>query len=81
MDYIGFGDETLKRLPRAKAGDLVLCRRCGGHHPLEEKASREGTFSLGFYRCGDELYLASVDGRLVAYTRPDVSGRTDDPGG
>lgn len=57
-------------------GDTVTCKTCGNEHPVEYGTSRrildDGTWSepepsrlLGFYKCGEQLYLAGVAGRQV----------------
>jgi len=57
------------------AGDTIKCPFCKGEHPIEFGTSRrvleDGTLSepevgtLGFYKCGDSSYLASINGRLL----------------
>ena len=57
------------------AGDTITCPFCKGEHPIEFGTSThinaDGTRSepevgtLGFYRCGDYSYLASINGRLL----------------
>ncbi len=71
--YIGFGNDTLARLPRVKAGDSIACPNCGARHVLE--AADDGSELMLFYRCGTSSYLGAVQGRLVIGVRPDVSGR------
>ena len=52
------------------AGTTIHCPQCGAEHPIEHGVSvaADGTRSpdtlLRFYRCGTELYIASVNGRL-----------------
>lgn len=56
--------------------DEVLCPHCGAVHAIEYGTSKrlmpDNTWSepkpdksLGFYRCGGELYLASLNGREI----------------
>ena len=58
------------------AGETIECLFCKQQHPIEYADSRtpldNGEWSepevykqLGFYKCGDQSYLASVDGRLL----------------
>lgn len=71
--YIGFSNETLERLPRVSAGDVVRMP-CGHDHELT------GGEPALFYRCGDKSFLGAVGGRLTAGTRADVSGTIGDDG-
>jgi len=59
-----------------EAGESIACDKCGYTHPIEFGTSRtlkdDGTWTeshpsklVGFYRCGGQLYLASLNGRLV----------------
>ena len=75
--YIGFSNETLSKLPKAKKGDMVFCTNCGEQHPLECGKDSEGNEndSLMFYTCGDKSYLGAVDGRCVVLKKADVSGK------
>lgn len=54
--------------------EVAQCAVCGAEHPIEYGTSRtllpDGTWSepkpsrtLGFYRCGGQLYLGTIDGR------------------
>ena len=57
------------------AGDTITCPFCEGEHLIEFGTSRrvleDGTLSepevstLGFYKCGDSSYLASINGMLL----------------
>lgn len=55
-------------------GKTIRCRQCGGTHAIEDSGPStihhpDGTTSVGpagtlqFYRCGDALFLAGVEGR------------------
>lgn len=68
VSYVGFGNDTLKKLPRLRSGNKVSCPRCGETHEVV------GGSKILFYRCGKKLYLAGVDGRCVLDIKPDVSG-------
>ena len=68
-NYVAVGKHELGE----PVGETVPCPHCGAEHAVEYGTSRrllpDGTWSkpepsklLGFYRCGDSLYLASVDG-------------------
>lgn len=77
--YVGFGGDTLSRLPRARPGDRIACRRCGDGHELRAAENEEGKpdeTSL-YYVCSGKSYLAAVGGRLVDGLKPDVSGEVD----
>ena len=57
------------------AGKTITCPLCKGEHPIEfgtsTRIDADGTRSapevstLGFYRCGDSSYLASINGMLL----------------
>lgn len=62
--------------------EKVLCPRCGDIHGIEYGKSRkmlpDGTMSeweesksMGFYKCGGKIYLATIDGKAL----PNVEGR------
>ena len=70
--YIGLSNETLNLLPKVKMGEVIKCTRCMGEHVLEPAV--DGSELLLFYHCGENLYLAAVDGRLVVDINADVSG-------
>lgn len=72
--YFAIGNDELDRLP--VAGDGVVCKICGKTHPIEFGTSKslmpDGSWSrptvsrlAGFYTCGKDTYLASIDGRLI----------------
>lgn len=71
--YIGFGNDTLKKLPIVHKGDMVACPHCKGSHPL--LPTDDGGEILMFYKCADKSYLGAVDGRLVVGTPVDCSGQ------
>jgi hypothetical protein len=70
--YIGFGNDTLKRLPSVKPGDSIDCPTCKGKHKLE--AASDGSTLLLFYKCGNQLYLGAIDGKCTIGVKADVSG-------
>jgi hypothetical protein len=76
VPYIGFGNETLEKLPCVKAGDEIPCSQCGRTHILQAGTGADGQPSEGllFYKCGDTSYLGAVKGRVVTWRKPDVSG-------
>jgi hypothetical protein len=76
IPYIGYGNDTLRDLPRVKEGDEVFCDKCGARHPLEAATNTEtgAKSDIYFYRCGEKTFLGAVGGKLVAYTKCDVSG-------
>lgn len=69
--YIGYGNDTLQRLPIAKTGDLLVCPSCGKQHALEG----EPTGLILHFRCGEVTMLGAVNGRLVVGVKPDVAGQ------
>jgi hypothetical protein len=63
---VGFGELDGNSL--ASEGDCVQCQICGGAHPLKggtNTKTGEHDTTLLCYKCGDELYLAAVGGRLL----------------
>lgn len=72
LPYIAIGNTELGE----PAGETIECLFCKQQHPIEYGTSRRvlenGEWSepkvyktLGFYKCSDKSYLASVDGRLL----------------
>lgn len=74
--YVGFKKSTTDKLPLVYAGTLIDCPDCFEKHSLESGRGKDGkeTDIILFYRCHGKLKLGAVDNRLVAYTKPDVSG-------
>jgi len=70
--YIGFGNDSLSKLPTVKPGDEITCPECGARHKLETPDG--GSTLVMFYKCGDGLYLGAVDGRCTVGVKSDVSG-------
>lgn len=69
VPYVAIGPDEL-----AEPAEAVDCTRCGEQHVIEYGTSRtllaDNTWSepvpskkLGFYKCGGELYLGTVEGR------------------
>ena len=76
--YIGFGNDSLAKLPDVVEGQEVPCNGCSGMHPLECAKNKEGEKSnlLMFYRCpSGKTYLGAVNGKLTMFKKPDVSGK------
>jgi len=71
--YIGFSNSTLDKMPKVQVGHTFICIRCKEVHKLEP--ADDGSFLLGFYRCGGKSYLGAVNGRLVVDAKLDISGR------
>jgi len=79
--YIGFGNNTLRKLPKAHEGDEVDCPDCGGKHKLECFESEGKKFDLlMFYVCGGRQFLGAVRGKLVIGQKADVAGTMSFPG-
>lgn len=70
--YIGFGNDTLGKMPQVAIGDQIICPQCQCVHKLE--GDDNGGDLLMFYRCGESSYLGAVARKLVAGLKPDVSG-------
>ena len=55
--------------------ETIQCDKCGKEHKIEYGTTRtylgggewgpEKRSSLGFYDCGDETYIGTINGRLV----------------
>lgn len=73
VPYIGFSNETLAKLPPAKEGDTIKCKRCGEPHLLQAAKGGPGAPML-FYHCGGKSYVGGIAGKLIAFQEPDVSG-------
>lgn len=76
--YIGFTNDSLKDAHDVIEGDEIHCDKCNGRHALQcavDTATKEKSTLVMFYSCGDKTYLGAVAGKLVAHTKPDVSGR------
>ena len=69
--YIGYGNDTLQRQPRVKAGDKIQCEHCDQQHVLEDSDTPS---ILLFYKCGSKSYLAAINGQSIIGTKPDCSG-------
>jgi len=68
--FVAFGNDELEKLPDIKKGDIIVCPHCGGKHKVEAFKDKNGndTNTLA-YECGEELYLAGVDGKNVMGVR------------
>jgi hypothetical protein len=71
-DFLAIGNNDLGD----PIGETITCPHCGGTHEIEYGTKKtlqaDGTWSeavtsklLGFYKCGDDLYLASLNGRAL----------------
>jgi hypothetical protein len=67
LPFITVSNEELASKP--DIGDTIICKKCGGEHDISygEKVLDDGTKapskSLAFYKCGDEVYLAGINGK------------------
>jgi hypothetical protein len=68
--YIGFSNATLASLPHLAPGDEVDCPYCTERHRVS------GTPVALFYKCGEDAYLAGVNGRNVMGVKSDCAGTT-----
>lgn len=76
LPYIGFSNATLAQQPEARPGDLIRCGRCARRHRL--RAADDGSTTLLWYRCGGDVYLGALAGRLIVGVRADVRGSIPD---
>lgn len=69
VPFIAIGADEL-----GEPTEVAQCAVCAGEHPVEYGTSRtlltDGTWSeprpsrlLGFYQCGDDLFVATINGR------------------
>lgn len=77
--YIGFGSEQFYNAPVMHDGDIIECPHCGQEHAVAA-AYAEGQeppdgFHLFFFHCGDESYLAGVNGKSTMNIKPQMTGR------
>jgi hypothetical protein len=73
--YIGFSNETLSKLPRAKTGDTFTCKRCGEIHDL--RACDDGSTIILWYKCREDTMLGAVDGRWTIDVPCDHHGEVE----
>jgi hypothetical protein len=62
--YLAVGNEELG----GPLGETVVCPRCRKTHPVEYGADAQigqPTAPLAFYRCGDQVCLAGINGRRI----------------
>lgn len=66
--------EELEAGPHMKAGDVIVCPTCGERHVIESRRGQtrnangewvDGKFEFLFYRCGERMYMAGLDGKSV----------------
>ena len=69
--FIAFGNDTLKEQPLVNKGQIITAP-CGHDHVLIGD-DNGGDFLL-FYECGEKVFLAAVNHRLVTYAKPDGNG-------
>ena len=65
VPYVAIGADELG--DPARVGDVIDCDICGGSHALEALATIDGqpTDMLLTYCCGDQTYVAALDGRYI----------------
>ena len=65
-NFFAISNDELKTLP--KAGEFVICRQCHEQHRIEFAKDKDGniTETIGYYKCGDQTFLASIDGHLLS---------------
>lgn len=68
--YVGFGNDTLAKLPALKHGDTITCPQCKGQHVVEDSKPP----MILSYKCGDQTYMAGIKGRSTIGVPVDVSG-------
>ena len=76
---ISFSNPELEALPEVKEGDKVDCEHCERSHPIEygtDKETGRKTTIMGFYKCGENSYLASVQGELIVKALKTKAGKS-----
>jgi hypothetical protein len=69
--FIAFSSEGLAKLPEVTIGQVFGdCPHCGNDHVL---VGQEGA-SVLFYICKGRSHIGAIDGRLVAFEKPDMGG-------
>jgi len=68
IPYVAYSNEQLKNCRIVHAGDLISCHRCKQPHSLIGGKNEEGieTEVLLAYRCGEGLFLAALDNKLLS---------------
>lgn len=67
ISFVAIGNDELGD----DIGEYVTCPHCGDQHPVQygDKIEKDGTKTpsklLGFYKCGDNSYLCSIDGKSL----------------
>ena len=69
--YVGFSNETWRQCDEGRPGQEIKCPECGAMHPLEDSKPS----GLLFYKCGEKVMLAGIDGKLVIGVKSDASGK------
>ena len=74
--YIGFTDSQFDDAPPITEGARIWCPHCFGEHEVQSSTgtNRDFQITLWFYRCGEKLYLAGINDRLIMGIKPVVSG-------
>lgn len=63
------GADELKE--KQDLGDFILCKHCGQRHIIEyghtvkEDGTKVPTKLLAFYKCGENTYLAGINGKDI----------------
>ena len=71
IPYMAVGNDEL-----GEYAETIKCDKCGKEHEIEYGTSShllpDGTMSkpepsktIGFYKCGDQSYLGTINGRLI----------------
>lgn len=69
INMLAVGNDELDKAP--PIGDFILCISCGRRHIIKygNKVLPDGTLepskTLAFYKCGESLYLAGIDGKRI----------------
>ena len=76
---IYYSGETLRRLPRLRAGERILCPTCLREHQVVTYGETLGPDGKLLepplvYACGGQTHLAGLGGHNVVGVPPDASG-------
>lgn len=68
IPYLAIGNNELIGQPNVKEGDWIECPHCGKSHQLQfgrDVKTGEKSQLIGFYECGDNLYVGAVNGKSL----------------
>jgi len=66
-DFFAIGNYELQDQPEVHEGDMIICPHCGDSHQLEAGTNKDRNKNeiILIYRCGENMYLAAVNCKLL----------------